>query len=66
MRREYKNVQFRTVPKFGIWSRLAQQDLDRLEEMQNAGWEVFETVNIRGSFGFTSYVVFLLRRECKE
>ncbi len=32
MRREYKNLQFRTVPEIGIWSRLSQKDLDRLEK----------------------------------
>jgi hypothetical protein len=60
---EYRNLQFRTVPTLGAWSRLAQRDLDRLEELQNNGWEVFEVVNIRGSLGFTAHVVFMLRRE---
>jgi len=66
MRREYKNLQFRTVPEIGIWSRLSQKDLDRLEGMQNDGWEVFQVVNIRGSLGFTSHVVFMLSRELEE
>ena len=60
---EYRNVQFRTVPTFGMWSRLSQRDLGRLQEMQDDGWEVYHSVNIRGSVGFTSYVLFLLRRE---
>ena len=63
MSREHKNVQCRTVPEWGIWSRISQKDLDRLEELQNDGWEVLQTVNIRGSFGFTSHVVFMLGRE---
>ena len=60
---EYRNVQFRTVPTFGMWSRLSQRDLGGLQEMQDDGWEVYHSVNIRGSVGFTSYVLFLLRRE---
>jgi hypothetical protein len=66
MKWEYRNLQFRTVPTVGIWSRLSQKDLDRLEDLQNDGWEVFQTVNIRGSVGFTSYVMFMLRREIEQ
>ena len=62
MKWEHKNLQFRTVPTVGIWSKLAKRDLDRLEELQNDGWEVFQVVNIRGSVGFTSHVLFMLRR----
>jgi len=66
MNKEHKNLQFRTVPEWGMWSRLAQKDLDRLADTQDEGWEVTHVVNIRGSFGFTSHVVFLLSRERKE
>jgi hypothetical protein len=59
---EYRNLQFRSVPTIGLWSRIAERDLDRLEELQNNGWEVFQVVNMRGSLGFTSYVLFMLRR----
>jgi hypothetical protein len=37
---EYKNLQFKTVPSFGAWSRISEKDLDRLEKLQNNGWEV--------------------------
>ena len=60
---EYKNVQMKSVPTFGVWSKLSERDLDRLERLQRDGWEVFQVVNIRGSFGFTSHVLFMLRRE---
>jgi hypothetical protein len=60
---EYRNVQVKTVPTLGIWSRVSRRDLDRLEELQRDGWQVFEVVNIRGSLGFTSHVLFMLRRE---
>ena len=60
---EYKNVQMKSVPTFGVWSKLSERDLDRLERLQRDGWEVFQVVNIRGSFGFTSHVLFMLKRE---
>ena len=60
---EYRNLQFRSVPSFGVWSRLAEEDLQKLGNQQNDGWEVFQVVNIRGSLGFTSHVLFMLRRE---
>lgn len=63
MRYDYRNLQFRTVPSFGVWTRLAEDDLQKLENQQNDGWEVFQVVNIRGSFGFTSHVLFMMRRE---
>jgi hypothetical protein len=62
MKWEYQTYQFRTVPTIGVWSRLSDQDVQKLDQLLNAGWEVHETVNIRGSMGFTSYVVFILRR----
>ncbi len=62
MRWEYRNLQFRTTPTIGIWSRVREQDLERLEDLQNDSWEVFQVVNIRGSLGFTSYVLFMLKR----
>jgi hypothetical protein len=63
MKWEHRNLQFRTVPTIGMWSKIAQKDLDQLTELQNSGWEVFQVVNIRGSVGFTSHVLFMLRRE---
>ena len=59
---EYKNLQVRTVPRFGIWSKISRRDLDKLEQLQDDGWEVFQVVNIRGSVGFTSHVLFMMRR----
>ena len=60
---EYKNLQFKTVPEFGVWSRVSGNDLERLESLQNDDWEVFQGVNIRGSFGFSAHVLFMLRRK---
>ncbi len=59
---EYKNLQLKTVPSFGAWSRVSEDDLERLGRMQNDQWEVFQVVNIRGSFGFTAHILFMLRR----
>ena len=63
MQREYRNLQFKTVPTFGMWSKISSRDLAELEALQKDGWEVYHTVNIRGSLGFTSNVLFMLRRE---
>ena len=63
---EYRNLQVKTVPTVGVWSRISENDLDRLERLQSDGWEVFQVVNIRGSLGFTSYVLFMLRRELQQ
>lgn len=60
---EYRNLQFKTVPTWGIWSRIAEVDLDRLSRLQDDGWEVYHTVNVKGSFGFTAHVLVMLRRE---
>ena len=60
---EYKNLQFRTVPAFGAWSGLSENHLERLESLQNDDWEVFQVVNIRGSFGFSAHILFMLRRK---
>jgi hypothetical protein len=60
---EYRNLQVQTVPSFGAWSRISEQDLGLLERLQDDQWEVFQVVNIRGSLGFTAHVLFLLRRE---
>jgi hypothetical protein len=60
---EYKNLQFKTVPNIGVWSRLAEPDLRELERWLGDDWEMYRTVNIRGSFGFTAHVLFMLRRE---
>jgi hypothetical protein len=62
---EYKNLQVKSSPALGAWSRIADDDLERLERLQSEDWEVFQVVNIRGSLGFTSHVLFLLRREVK-
>ena len=60
---EYRNLQFKTAPTWGVWSRISEADLRRLEELQDDGWEVYHTVNVKGSFGFTAHVLFMLRRE---
>jgi hypothetical protein len=60
---EYRNLQFKMVTTFGGSSRISQSDLDRLQDLQDDGWEVHHVVNIRGSVGFTSHVLFMLRRE---
>jgi hypothetical protein len=60
---EYKNLQLKTAPNFGAWSRISENDLDELENLQNDDWEVFQVVNVRGSFGFTAHVLFMLRRK---
>jgi len=60
---EYKNLQFQTVPRWGVWSKISENDLTLIEMMQKDGWEVYQTVNIRGSYGFTAHVLFMLRKE---
>jgi hypothetical protein len=62
MKWEYQTIQFRTTPTIGMWSQLSKEDLQTLEQLLNAGWEIYETVNVRGSMGFTAHVVFILRR----
>ena len=59
----YRNLQFRTAPTWGAWSRVDEADLRRLEEYQAQGWEVYHTVEVKGSLGFTAHVLFMLRRE---
>lgn len=63
---EYKNLQLKTAPTFGVWSRISENGLDALGRLQNDGWEVFQVVNIRGSLGFTAHVLFMLRREIQQ
>ena len=63
---EHKNLQFRTAPKLGVHARLSEQDLAELEPWQRDGWEVQRVVNIRGSYGFTAHLLFMLRREVGE
>jgi len=41
---EYKNLQFRTVPGFGVWSSVSDDDLERLERLQKDQWEVFQVI----------------------
>jgi hypothetical protein len=60
---EYKNLQFQTVPGFGVWSKVSEEDLEKLERLQKDQWEVFQVVNIRGSFGFSAHILFMLRRK---
>ena len=63
---EHRNLQLKTEPSVGVWSRLSEKGLSGLEQLQNDGWEVHQVVNIRGSMGFTSHVLFMLRRELAE
>ena len=60
---EYKNLQLKTAPSFGAWSRVSEGDLVKLEKLQNDDWEVFQVVNIRGSLGFSAHILFMLRRK---
>ena len=60
---EYKNLQFKSVPSFGAWSKISEHDLEKLERFQNEDWEISQVVNIRGSFGFTAHVIFVLKRK---
>lgn len=60
---EYKNLQLKTVPSFGAWSRVSERDLGKLEKLQNDEWEVFQVVNIRGSLGFSAHILFMLRHK---
>ena len=59
---EYKNLQFKTVPSVGAWSKLSAQDLEKLEKLQGEGWDPYQIINIRGSLGFSSHLLFILRR----
>ena len=63
---EYNNLQLKTVPTFGAWSRISENALDALGKLQNDGWEVFQVVNVRGSLGFTAHVLFMLRCEIQQ
>jgi hypothetical protein len=60
---EYKNVQYKTAPSVGAWTKISEVDLERLEKIQGEGWELFQVVNIRGSFGFSAHLLFMLRRK---
>jgi len=60
---EYKNLQIKTVPSFGVWSRVSEADIEELEKLQIDDWEVFQVVNIRGSLGFSAHILFMLRRK---
>ena len=55
---EHKNIQIKTVPSFGAWSRISESDLERIDRLQKEQWEVFQVVNIRGSFGFSAQAGF--------
>ena len=60
---EYKNLQIKTGPSFGAWSKISDTDLAELERMQENNWEIHQIVNIRGSLGFTAHVLFMFRRK---
>jgi len=60
---EYQNLQVKTAPTFGAWSKVSENDLGSLEKLQNDKWEVFQVVNIRGSLGFSAHILFMLRRK---
>lgn len=60
---EYNNLQAKTEPGFGAWSKISDADLERLARLQQDQWEVFQVVNIRGSFGFSAHILFMLRRK---
>ena len=60
---EYMNLQVKTAPTFGAWSRVSERDLSDLERLQGDGWEVYQVVNIRGSLGFSAHILFMLRRQ---
>jgi RIO-like serine/threonine protein kinase len=53
---------YRTVSIIGVWSQLSDKDIQKLDSLLNAGWEVPKTVNVGGSMGFTAHEVFILRR----
>ena len=59
---EYQTHQFRTVPSIGMWSQLSDKDIHKLDQLLNAGWEIYQTINVRGSMGFTAHILFILRR----
>jgi len=60
---EYKNLQLQTTPGFGAWSKIHDEGLERLGRLQKEQWEVYQVVNIRGSFGFSAHILFMLRRK---
>ncbi len=66
MRWEYRNLEFRTIPAVGIWSRVSRRGLDTLEKLQSDGWELFQATNVRGYLGFTAQVLLTLRRELEQ
>jgi hypothetical protein len=32
---EYLNLQFKTVPTFGVWSKISDEDLNKLKSLQD-------------------------------
>jgi hypothetical protein len=42
MKWEYQTHQFRTVPTVGVWSRLSDKDIQKLDQLLNSGWEVLD------------------------
>jgi hypothetical protein len=63
---EYQNLQLKTELTIGGWSHLSEDDLHRLEDLQNDGWEVLQVVNIQGNGGFTAHLLFMLRRQSAQ
>lgn len=46
---EYKNLQFQTELTIGLWSKISKEDLNKLERLQNNGWEVFQCEFVKPS-----------------
>lgn len=64
MKYKYRNLQFKTTDgQDGV--KLAQEHLEKLQQLQEDDWEVHHTVPISGDSGITSHILFMLRREIK-
>ena len=62
---EYRNLQLKTTQSFSGWGKLEDDALAELEKLQDDGWEVYHTADIKGSMGFTAHVLFMLRRRVR-
>jgi hypothetical protein len=65
MKYKYRNLQFKTVSAPDGGCQLAQENLEKLQQLQEDDWEVHHTVPISGDSGITSHLLFMLRREIK-
>ena len=65
MKYKYRNLQFKTVSDSDSGCMLAQEHLEKLQQLQEDDWEVHHTVPINGDSGITSFILFMLRREIK-